>query len=158
MAGVSRIHSLLVTSLVRSLANQLFERRCNVFSSDLRVGVGNGEHYVYPDVVVTCGQERFEDEELDTLLNPLLIVEVLSPSTEAYDRGEKFRLYQTIESLQEYVLVSQQSQRIEVYRKQPDGFWLYQSWPSSEFPVRLTSIDCTLDLDEVYLKVESQRE
>jgi Uma2 family endonuclease len=156
MAGTTRIHNRIVTNLVRSLDTQLLERPCNVYSSDMRVGILGGEHYVYPDLVVTCGQEEFEDAELDILLNPLVVIEVLSDSTEAYDRGEKFRLYQTIPSLREYILVSQSPRRLEIYRKQPDGSWLYQSSPFAPPPLRIESIDCTLTFEDVYLKVEEE--
>jgi Uma2 family endonuclease len=156
MAGTSRNHGRIVTNLVRSLANQLLERPCNTYSSELRVSVQGGDHYLYPDVVVCCGKEEFQDDRFDTLLNPLVIVEVLSPSTEAYDRGAKFLLYQTIPSLREYVLVTQSQRRLEVFRKQPDGSWIYQSMPFSPPPLMLQSIDCSLTPDEVYLKVEEE--
>jgi Uma2 family endonuclease len=154
MAGASRNHNRIVTNLVRSLDTQLLERPCNTYSSDLRVSVRGGEHYLYPDVAVTCGEEIFEDGELDILVNPLVVIEVLSAATEAYDRGEKFSLYQTIPSFREYILVSQSLRRIEVFRKQPDGSWQHQSWPPAEPPVNLLAIGCTLVPDEVYDKVE----
>jgi Uma2 family endonuclease len=153
MAGTSRRHGRIVTNLSTTLDLQLRDRPCNVYSSDLRVSVRGGEHYVYPDVIVTCGEEAFEDDQFDALTNPLVIIEVLSPSTEAYDRGDKFLLYQTIPSLREYVLVTQAPRRIEVFRKQPDGSWLYQSSPFSPPPLALASIDCTLSPDDVYFKV-----
>jgi Uma2 family endonuclease len=158
MAGTTRIHSRIVTNVSTSLDIQLRPRPCNVYSSDLRVGILGGEHYVYPDLVVTCGQEEYEDSVLDILLNPLVVIEVLSDSTEAYDRGEKFRLYQTIPSLREYVLVSQSPRRLEIYRKQPDGSWLYQSSPFAPPPLRIESIDCTLRFEDVYFKVEEEAE
>jgi Uma2 family endonuclease len=154
MAGATRIHNRIVMNVSTSLNNQLRPRPCNVYASDLRVSVLGGDHYVYPDVVVTCGREEFEDSELDILVNPQVVIEVLSESTEAYDRGEKFRLYQTIPSLREYVLVSQSPRRIEMFRKQPDGSWLYQSSPFAPQPVRIESIDCMLTFDDVYFKVE----
>jgi Uma2 family endonuclease len=154
MAGTSRKHSRIVTNLVRVLDTQLLERPCNTYSNELRVSVNGGEHYVYPDIAVTCGQETFEDDEFDTLVNPLVIVEVLSPSTEAYDRGEKFLLYQTIPSLREYVVVSQSPRRLEVFRRQPDGSWLYQSSPFSPPPLHIEAINCTLTPEDVYLKVD----
>ena len=156
MAGTSRNHNRIVTNISTSLDVQLRERPCNLYSNEMRVSVLGGERYLYPDIVVTCGQEAFEDDVIDTLLNPLVIIEVLSPSTEAYDRGEKFLLYQSIASLQEYVLVTQARRRIEIYRKQPDGSWIYQSWPFSPLPLILQSIGCTLDPDDVYRKVEGE--
>ncbi len=158
MAGTSRNHSRIVSNISISLGVQLRGRPCNNYSSDLRVSVRGGERYLYPDVVVTCGEEQFEDAELDILVNPLVVIEVLSPSTEAYDRGAKFLYYQSIPSLREYVLVSQTVRRFEVYRKQPDGSWLYQSFPFSPPPLVLQSIDCTLTFDEIYDKVEIEAE
>ena len=156
MAGASRRHSRIVTNLSTSLDIQLRAQGCNVYSNELRVSVQGGDHYVYPDLVVTCGEEKFEDEQFDILVNPLVVIEVLSPSTEGYDRGEKFLLYQTISSLREYVLVTQSPQRLEVFRKQPDGSWLYQSSPFVPLPLLLEAIDCTLTPDDVYLKVEPE--
>jgi Uma2 family endonuclease len=154
MAGASRVHNRIVTNVSTSLDIQLRACPCNVYSSDMRVSVLGGDHYVYPDLVVTCGHEEYEDSEFDILVNPLVVIEVLSESTEAYDRGEKFRLYQTIPSLREYVLVSQTSRRLEIYRKQPDGSWLYQSSSFAPPPLRIESVDCTLTFDDVYLTVE----
>jgi Uma2 family endonuclease len=105
---------------------------------------------------VTCGQEQFEDDQRDNLVNPVLIIEVLSASTEAYDRGEKFLSYQTIPSLQEYVLITQAPRRFEIFRKQGDGSWRYESWAFAPPPLVLDSIDCTLAPDEVYFKVEGE--
>ena len=156
MAGASLNHTLIVSNLTRSLGEQLRDRPCNAYPSDLRVSVQGGERYLYPDVIVACGRLEFEDDKHDTLLNPLAIVEVLSPSTEAYDRGGKFLLYQSIASLREYVLVSQATRRLEVFRRQLDGSWLYESSPFSPPPLILRSIDCTLTIEEVYLKVEEE--
>ena len=109
--------------------------------------------YTYPDVTVVCGEPRFEDEYLDTLLNPTVLVEVLSPSTESYDRGRKSGNYRTIESLAEYLLVSQDEYKIEQYSKQPDGRWLLADIRSREGVVDLASIQCVLKLNDVYSKV-----
>ena len=158
MSGASRKHNRIVVNVSVSLANQLRDRPCNNYSNDLRVSVRGGERYFYPDVVVTCGKEVFEDTDFDTLVNPVVVIEVLSSSTEAYDRGGKFFDYQTIPSLQEYVLITQSPRRFEVYRRQADGSWLYQSWPFSPPPLVLQSIDCTLSADEVYFKVEPDNE
>jgi len=154
MAGASRRHNRIVTNLSSALNVQLQSRPCNNYSSDMRVRIGNAERYVYPDIVATCGREEFEDDQQDVLLNPLLILEVLSPSTEAYDRGNKFRDYQTIPSLREYVLVSQDRRCFEVYRKQPDGRWLVELLSSLPLTLRLESIDCVLAEAEVYAKVD----
>ena len=106
MAGANKRHNRILVNVVRLLDNQLLERDCNVYESDMRVKITSTEKYTYPDVVASCGEEIFEDSTEDTLLNPMLIIEILSKSTEAYDRGAKFEYYQTIESFQEYVCKS----------------------------------------------------
>ncbi|MBL8157275.1 MAG: Uma2 family endonuclease, partial [Anaerolineae bacterium] len=108
---------------------------------------------VYPDVVVVCGEPRLLDRHEDTLLNPTVVVEVLSPSTEQYDRGRKFQKYRTLESLREYILVAQDVERIEHYVRQEDGQWLFSDALGSEAVVELPSIQCRLPLNEVYDKV-----
>lgn len=118
----SRPHNRIKTNLVYSLDTQLRDRPYNVYPSDLRVRVRTGL-YTYPDVVVTCGEEAFADDENDILLNPVVIIEVLSKSTEAYDRGKKFEHYQRLESLVEYLMVAQQPYRVEQYIRQADGSW-----------------------------------
>jgi Uma2 family endonuclease len=107
MAGVSRAHSLIAGNLFRVVSTQLVDRPCEVHINDIRVLVSPTGLYTYPDIVTVCGEARFEDSEVDTLLNPNAIVEVLSASTEAYDRGKKFAHYRRLESLQEYVMVAQ---------------------------------------------------
>jgi Uma2 family endonuclease len=141
---------------VSGLDIQLKERPCNVYSSDMRVNVRATGLYTYPDVVVTCGEERFADDHHDTLLNPLLIIEVLSDSTEAYDRGTKFEHYQQIDSLVEYLLVSQHVQRVEQFFRQNMNQWLYTDTRDPEGMITLSSITCSLKLQEIYHKVEFQ--
>jgi Uma2 family endonuclease len=153
MAGGSRAHNLIVTNIVRELSLHLKKRPCEVYSGDQRVRIPEID-YTYPDVVVACGEPRFEDEHLDTLLNPVLIVEVLSPTTEAYDRGKKFQLSQEIESLAEYVLVAQDQHRVERFLRQDGNEWLLTTITGLESTVSLTSIQCALPLAEVYDKVE----
>src|SRR5262249_30313647 len=113
MTGVTREHSTIANNIIRELSTQLYERPCEVHGPDLRVKVSPSGLHSYPDLVVVCGELQFEDEHFDTLLNPLMIAEVLSDSTESYDRGKKFAHYRMIDSLQEYVLVSQTECRIE---------------------------------------------
>ncbi len=119
----------------------------------MRVKIQHKSLYTYPDVVVVCGQAEFEDEDRDTLLNPMVIVEVLSPSTERYDRGKKFQNYRMIDSLAEYVLVAQDAYRIEHYIRQPDQQWLLSEAASLNDIIALPSIQCTLALADVYEKV-----
>lgn len=124
MAGASREHNLIATNVVRELSAQLKGRPCETYPGDMRVKVSETGLYTYPDVVVVCGEPRFEDEHGDTLLNPTLVVEVLSPSTEAYDRGEKSSHYRRLASLAEYVLIAQDRCHVERYARRPDGLWL----------------------------------
>jgi Uma2 family endonuclease len=154
MAGASRRHNRIVTNLVTALDNQLRERPCNVYSNDMRVRVTSTGLFTYPDLVVTCGEEVFVDDEQDTLLNPLVIFEVLSDSTEAYDRGKKFEHYQNVSSLLTYVLVTQDAPRIERYVRHGDGrTWIYTESHGADALFGIEAIGCDLELEDVYAKV-----
>ncbi len=156
MAGASANHNLIVTNMLASLHSQLRQRPCVVYPGDMRVKVNRTGLYTYPDVSVVCGSPQFEDEQRDTLLNPLLLVEVLSPSTESYDRGKKFQHYRTLASVQEYLLVAQDSPRIECYLRQENNQWLLDDVTGLEAIVELVSIQCRLPLTDVYEKVEPE--
>ncbi len=153
MTGASRWHNLIVTNLVRDLSQQLKGRPCEVYANDLRVRIPATGLYTYPDLVVTCAEPRFEDDELDTLLNPTLLIEVLSPSTEGYDRGKKFEQYRTLESLAEYLLVSQDEPLVEQFVRQEAGAWRFTATAGLTGVVEIPSLGCTLALAEVYDKV-----
>lgn len=150
MAGASARHNLIVANLIREAGNALKGRSCDVYASDMRVCSPSGL-WTYPDVTIVCGKPIFDDDELDILLNPTVLFEVLSRSTEAYDRGRKFRHYGTLESLREYVLVSQEQRWIEHFARQPDGRWLLTS--VSEGRVELPALDISLAVDEIYDRV-----
>ena len=154
MAGASRVHSQVSANVIIALGTRLKGRPCIVHGSDMRVRVSPTGLYTYPDVVVVCGKARFEDKHTDTLLNPFVLVEVISPSTEAYDRGTKFAHYRTLESLTDYVLVSQDRPLIEHYTRQPDNLWLLTAYEGLEAVAPFPSIACELPLLEVYDKVE----
>lgn len=154
MGGASPSHALIVTNIVSELRGQLKKRPCLVYSTDLRVKVAPTGLYTYPDVVVVCGKALFDDDQKDTLLNPTLIVEVLSESTKDYDRGGKFEHYRTVESFKEYVLVAQDKHHVEHFVRQPDRRWLLSETNRIEDTLDLTSIGCHLALAEVYDKVE----
>ncbi|MGB0386376.1 MAG: Uma2 family endonuclease [Ardenticatenaceae bacterium] len=154
MAGASRSHNQIVSNLVVELGIQLKTRSCSVYANDMRVRVPEAMTYTYPDVVVTCGEESFADENFDVLLNPIVIIEVLSKSTEAYDRGRKFQHYQQIPSLAAYLLVSQERYHVEMYVKQTEKLWLYSSASDPEEVITLASINCKLSLQEIYAKVK----
>lgn len=120
----------------------------------MRVRVNTAGLYTYPDVVVVCGERQFQDGQRDTLLNPNLLVEVLSPATEAYDHGRKFELYRSIESLSEYLLVSSDRVQADLYTRQPDGRWLLTSASGVESSLDLQSVDCRIGLGDLYEKVD----
>jgi Uma2 family endonuclease len=154
MAGAGEAHNVLVGNLVADLHQQLRSHPCRVYPSDMRVRVSATGLYTYPDVVVVCGERRFLDERRDTLLNPSLLVEVLSPSTEAFDRGRKFEHYRSIESLNEYLLVASDRVHVDLYTRQPDGRWLLTSASRLEDSLDLQSIGCRLALADLYEKVD----
>lgn len=156
MAGAVKRHNQISSNIVRLLGNQLLERECNVYSSDMRVKIALTENYTYPDVVAVCGEEIFEDEIEDTLLNPILIIEVLSKSTEGYDRGAKFECYQTIESFTEYVLISQEPFRVEQFVRKTQNEWTYFEFRKAEDVVKLNSIDCEISLQDIYHKIKQK--
>ncbi len=152
MPGASRQHVLIVTNIVRELSTQLYERDCEVYSTDLRVRAENGGLFTYPDVAVVCEEPQFLDGHHDTLLNPALLVEVLSKSTRDYDRGGKFARYRTVGSLREYVLVDQEAPHVERFARQEEG-WLLSETSDPDDTVELASIDARLALSEMYHKV-----
>jgi Uma2 family endonuclease len=153
MAGASRAHTKLVANIVRSLGNQLAGKDCDVYPQDLRLKVSETGMYTYPDLAVVCGEARFEDKNGDTLLNPAVIVEVLSDSTEAYDRGAKFLHYQRLPSLKAYVLVSQSEPRLECYTRSEHD-WSYSQAHGVDSRLSLPAISCDLKLAEVYDRVQ----
>jgi Uma2 family endonuclease len=154
MTGASREHNLITLNVASELRSQLKGRDCEVYPSDMRVRIPSANVYTYPDVVVVCGGPKFEDAALDTLLNPTLLVEVLSKSTENYDRTVKFAYYRSVESLAEYLLVAQDACRVEHYARQADGRWSVEDHASPDSPITLASIGCALRLTDVYERVE----
>lgn len=153
MSGASPEHVKIVRNLLTSLWNQLESRPCEAYSNDLRVKVSATGFYTYPDIVLTCGKENFVGDDPKTLTNPTVIIEVLSDSTETYDRGMKFTNYQGIESLQEYILVSQKVRRLEHYSRQLDSNWLYSKIEDFNSTVILPSVQCQLDLAVIYNRI-----
>ena len=152
MARATRTHNLISNNVSASLTTQLRDRPCEVYANDMRVQADQSRQYSYPDVVVVCGEPQFRDGREDTLSNPVVIVEVLSPSTEANDRGEKFMRYRQIPSLTDYVLIWQNARHIEHFVKQPDGSWRMTE-ANGEDTTLLSSIGCILSLADAYNKV-----
>ena len=152
MSGASNAHNLITLDIATELNIQLRRRGCLVYSNDMRVRTKPTGSYFYPDVVVICDKPRFEDNVFDTLLNPILIVEVLSPSTDAYDRGEKFAHYQELVSLREYILVSQDRMRVEHHRL-IETQWVGKTFETPEDVLKFNSIECELPLQDIYTRV-----
>ena len=151
MAGESRDHSRICFNLSGITHAQLKEKPCEGFSPNMKVRAGIGGLYAYPDLMIVYGEARFHDEQGDVLLNPTVIFEVLSPSTEKYDRGEKFLRYSTqIESLKDYVLDSQDQIRIEHHHRESDGTWTLTDSRDPDGVLSLGSIECDLSLVDVY--------
>jgi len=154
MTGASLHHNKIVTNTAAELVFQLKGRPCSVLSNEMKVRLPDSSKFFYPDVTVICDEPQFHDGRTDTILNPVLVIEVLSPSTEAFDRGAKVHAYQTIESLKEYVLVSQDSPAVERYVRNGDEGWQYKSVVGLESSLTLPSIECTLNMGAVYDKVD----
>lgn len=154
MAGASEPHNVIVSNIAAELHAQLKQRPCRVYSNDMRLKAGPTGLYTYPDVMVVCGKPRLEDEHFDVLLNPTVIVEVLSPSTENYDRVKKFEHYRKLDAFVEYLLVAQDRPYVEHYAKQDEGKWLYADTERFDDVIELASIECKLVLKDIYAKVE----
>jgi Uma2 family endonuclease len=153
MSGGSPRHSQIAMNIGRELGNQLLEGPCIVYGSDLRVATDPQQHYTYPDVIVACDPPQYVDTQLDTLTNPTLIAEVLSESTEKYDRGAKFERYRSVPTLSEYLLVAQDRVHVELYTRQPDGAWVLHEWNDPAEEIDLVSLRCRLKIAGVYAKV-----
>jgi Uma2 family endonuclease len=155
MSGASRYHALIVTNLVGELRQKLSECPCNVYSSSLRVRVSSNGLYTYPDVIVTCGEEHLLDESNDTLLNPVLLIEVLSDSTKDYDRGQKFESYRTIPSLREYLTIAQDKVHIEQWQAQGNERWLLLEHAEEAASIVLNSVEVELPISDIYKKLKT---
>lgn len=154
MTGASRKHNLIAGNIHGELRQQLKGKACEAYPGEMRVKAPAAHSYVYPDVVVVCGEPQFEDSHFDTLLNPTLVAEVLSKSTESYNRLAKSAYYRTIESLVEYLLVAQEEYRVEQYIKQSDGRWLLADVRSLAGVIELKSIACSLALRDIYDRIQ----
>jgi Uma2 family endonuclease len=153
MAGASWNHNLLVAHLLRDIGQQLRGKPCEICPSDMRVKVSSTGLYTYPDLVAVCGAPKLLDDRMDTLLNPHLIIEVFSPSTEAYNRGRKFEHYESIDSLREYPMVASDRIHADLFTRQTDGRWLLTSATRLEDSLELESVGCSLIIGALYEKV-----
>jgi Uma2 family endonuclease len=152
MSGVRKGHDLIAGNVHGALWTNFRSRSCVVHSSDMRVRTA-AKHFCYPDTSAVCGEPQYLDEEVDALLNPNLIVEVLSPSTEAFDRGRKFELYQSIPSFTEYLLLASDRIHGDLFVRQASGLWLLRSFGELEDVLTLESVGCRLKLADLYEKV-----
>jgi len=150
MAGASYEHTLIKDNVAGETRTLLKDGPCRVLTSDMRVKVVATGLYTYPDIVIVCEEPKFEDDVFDTLLNPTVLVEVLSDSTEKYDRGDKFAQYRRIPSLQEYVLAAQDQMRVERYVRQPDSTWVLTEFTDSAGTFEFGSVPVRIPLAEVY--------
>ena len=153
MSGASDTHNLITMNAATALYNQLADRGCRIYASDMRVGISTEVSYFYPDIAVTCDKPRFEDDVFDTLINPQVIIEVLSDSTAGYDRGEKFIRYRQLESLQEYILISQDQVQVDHYLRQGKQ-WVLSEFSALEGVLPLVSIGAELSLRQIYRFVD----
>lgn len=153
MAGASRRHNSVAMNTAGNLHFQLRNRPCEIYQNDMRVKVST-DFYTYPDIVIVCGEPQIERKNGENLLNPKVIIEVLSPSTEKFDRGEKARLYRLMPSLEEYILISQDAPRIEHFVRQSNGGWLLTELSELEDILELPTISCQVSLSEIYAKID----
>lgn len=154
MVGAKINHIRINVNLTGELRNKFKEENssCEVLPNDMRVKIETG--YVYPDIAISCGDAKFEDNAFDTLINPVVIMEILSESTEAFDRGKKFAYYRTISTLQEYLLVSQDEYHVEQYIRREYGKWEYCSYKGADQILKIKSINCELPLSEIYWGIQ----
>lgn len=150
MTGASRKHNLIAMNIGAGFHQQLRQRGCETYMNDMRVRVSPTGLYTYPDIIIVCGPPDFDDEQKDTLLNPTVIVEVLSASTESYDRGRKFEHYRSLACFQEYLLVHQDRLYVEHYIRQDNNTWLFSEYRNPDDIIRIDAADCCLNLEEVY--------
>lgn len=155
LAGASARHNIIVTNLIVGLGGALKGSGCQVFGSDMKIHIPERALFACPDVSVVCGKQEYYNEKQTALLNPTLLIEVLSPSTAAYDLVTKFALYRALSSLREYAVFEQERQRAELFRKQASGVWEVVDRPENEHALRFTSVNCTLALADIYAGTES---
>ncbi|MDQ3179643.1 MAG: Uma2 family endonuclease [Acidobacteriota bacterium] len=159
MAGSSNEHNLITSNIIVSLGSQFKKRNCRVYPPDMRLHIPKTGLFTYPDVMAVCGKPQFlPDANLDTLTNPILIVEVLSSSTEGYDKGAKFDNYRSFESLREYLLVSHDAKKVIRYTKQADESWILMDFIGNKTEIELVSIECTLAMEDIYDKVDFEEQ
>lgn len=154
MSGNTLRHNRLQVNFMIAVGNYLNDKPCQIFGSELRVHVPLNEWYTYPDSIIVCDEPQLQDEEFDTLLNPTVIIEILSKSTQSYDRGDKFSLYRSIPSFQEYILIHSDKVAIEQYNRQPDGTWILKEFGQESETLFIQSVQFSLPLSQLYSGVK----
>jgi Uma2 family endonuclease len=153
MAGASLAHNRIVANLLGEISSFLKDKSCEILPSDIRISVPSRESYMYPDAVIVCAQPEMEDDQFDTLKNPAVIFEILSPSTEDYDRGRKFFFYMQIPSFREYILIDSAQRFVEIRRRQEDGSWKFETVADPGGEVFISSIQISISMEEIYRNV-----
>ena len=156
MSGGSPSQSFIITNFLRVVGNTLIGKPCRIAESNLRIAIARNAKYVYPDASIICGPLQFDlnDKLQHTVTNPRVIIEVLSPSTEAYDRGEKFNSYREIESFEEYILISQDHARYESILRQPDGAWTFLVCEGLESTAKIRCLNIEIPMKEIFAGIE----
>ncbi len=153
MAGKTPNHNRITLNLAFIFNNRLKGKLCEAFASDIRLQIDEDKHYTYPDVMVVCGGLEFAKERKDTVINPVVIAEVLSESTKDYDRGTKFTAYRKIRTLKDYILVDQDKVHIEYFAKEKDGTWRFREYFNSEYILIIQSVDLQIPVKKIYERV-----
>lgn len=153
MTGGSPKHSQICVNVIRRVAEAIDHRDCRCFESNMKLEIAQADAFVYPDVMVVCGEIELARDTTDAIVNPVLVVEVLSPSTESFDRGRKFEYYRMVRSLREYILVSQETPMVESYFKQDESHWMYTVAKKLDQSIPIRSLDLEIALGDLYLKV-----
>ena len=153
MSGASIKHNKIVSNLIGNIHPFLKGKSCSVFPSDLRTKVKTADTFVYPDISIVCGEPELMDEHFDTLLNPSVIIEVLSPSTEKYDKGFKFMFYMQIPSLKEYIMISSTERYIHISRKQNDDSWKFEEMKNPVAPLMIKPIEYNISINDIYYEI-----
>jgi Uma2 family endonuclease len=154
MTGASEPHTSIASNTIMALGPELRPRSCKIYGGDLKVWIPANFAFVYPDLTIVRGKPRMHDGRGDVIENPLVIFEILSPSTEKFDRGRKFRMYRSIPSLKQYVLVAQDEPRVELYTRDPNGFWIYSEYASLDAIADFSAIQVQIALAHIYEQVE----
>lgn len=150
MAGASVAHNHIVSNIIGHIYPALSGKSCNIYPNDLRVYVKSRESYFYPDATIICGDIEYSDEEKDTVINPVVIFEILSPSTEEYDTGKKLFFYMQIESLQQYITINSTSLFVRSGKRQPDGAWRFQELEQVDGKLLIEAVNFNLNLKDIY--------